>query len=387
MTGNEAGGERLAVPPAPADGAAPAAGAARGRRPAITAALGGALGRQGSLTRLVLAGVLLAAALWALNGGPFLNLVGQACAVYAIASIGQSVLIGSAGQIALSGAAFMAIGAFVTGSLADTPLETFPVPLVVCAVAGWLVGLLSGLPGLRFRGLYLLLSSLALQFMVTALTKNYQSEYHPAGLVVPPLRIGSLDVSGGRSLYLVLIAVLAIVYLAVALTERTGVGLAWRSIRESEVAAAVSGIDVVRWKLYAFAASGAVTAVAGSLLAYLVGRADYATYDLNLSIALITMIYIGGVRSRLGALTGAVVITALPYVLQLRLSGWLTELGLSANWYTENQSIANAGLFSLLFLLVVLFEPEGIEGLLGKAERSLRRAFGGRRAAEGAAES
>ncbi|MEU5879179.1 branched-chain amino acid ABC transporter permease [Spirillospora sp. NPDC047279] len=344
-------------------------------------AFGRVLGRQGSGTQLVLGAGLLAAALWALNGGPFLNLVGQACAVYAVAAIGQSVLIGSAGQIALSGAAFMAVGAFVTGSLAGTPLETFPFPLLICAAVGWAVGLVSGLPGLRFRGLYLLLASLALQFMVTALTKNYQSAYHPAGLEVPPLHIGPLDVSTGQSFYLTLIGILAVVYLGVALIERTGVGLAWRSIRESEEAAAVSGIDVVRWKLYAFALSGAITAVAGCLMAYLVGRADYETYNLNLSIALITMIYIGGIRSRLGALTGAVIITALPYILQLRLPDWLSRAGLDAAWYTDNQSIANAGLFNLLFLLVVLFEPEGIQGLLGRAERSLRRAVGGRRTA------
>ncbi|SEG92942.1 branched-chain amino acid transport system permease protein [Thermomonospora echinospora] len=341
--------------------------------------LGRMLGRQGSGTQFVMGAGLLAAALWALNGGPFLNLVGQSCAVYAVAAIGQSVLIGSAGQIALSGAAFMAIGAFVTGSLAGTPLETFPFPLLICAVVGWLVGLLSGLPGLRFRGLYLLLSSLALQFMVTAVTKNYQSARHPAGLEVPPLHIGPLDVSTGQSFYIVLITLLATVYLVVALVERTGVGLAWRAIRESEEAAAVSGVDAVRWKLYAFAMSGAITAVAGCLMAYLVGRADYETYNLNLSIALITMIYIGGIRSRLGALTGAVIITALPYILQLRLPGWLAGLGIDANWYTENQSIANAGLFNLLFLLVVLFEPEGVQGLLGKAERLLRRTLSGRR--------
>lgn len=347
---------------------------------ALAHGLGRVLARPGGGTRLVMAALLLAAALWALNGGPFLNLVGQACAVYAIAALGQSVLIGSAGQIALSGAAFMAIGAFVTGSLAGTPLDAFPVPLLICAVAGWGIGLLSGLPGLRFRGLYLLLSSLALQFMVTAVTKNYQSAYHPAGLEVPPLRIGPLDVSTGRASYLALIVLLAIVYLVVALVERTGVGLAWRAIRESEEAAAVSGVDVVRWKLYAFAMSGAITAVAGCMMAYLVGRADYATYNLDLSIALITMIYIGGIRSRLGALAGAVIITALPYVLQLRLPGWLAGLGISADWYAENQSAANAGLFSLLFLLVVLFEPEGVQGLLGKAERLLRRVLGGRRA-------
>jgi branched-chain amino acid transport system permease protein len=286
------------------------------------------------------------------------------------------VLIGSAGQIALSGAAFMAIGAFSTGMLSGTPLHYFPVPLIVSCVLGWCVGLVSGLPGLRFRGLYLLLASLALQFIVSSVAQNYEAHYHPAGVPIPPLRVGSLNLSAGRPLFITLLAVLAIVYLAVWLAERTGVGLAWRSISESEAAAAVSGIDVVRWKLYAFATSGAITAMAGSLFGYLVGLADYSAFDLTLSISLITMIFIGGVKSRLGALTGAVVITSIPYVLQTNAQAWLSNLGLSSSWYTSNESQVNAGLFSLLFLVVVLFEPEGIDGLLAKLERLLRRAAG-----------
>jgi branched-chain amino acid transport system permease protein len=338
----------------------------------------GSLAGPGRPARAVLALALIVAAGWAAVGGPFIGLIGQYCAVFAIAAVGQSLLMGSAGQVALSGGAFMAIGAFATGLLSGTPLAPFPVPVLASAVIGWLVGLLSGLPGLRFRGLYLLLASLALQFMVTSLTRTYQADHHPAGVIVPLPRLGPVDLSGGRALYFTLLVVLLVVTAASWLVERTGVGLAWRALRESEVAAAVTGVDVTRWKLYAFAASGAVTAVAGSLFAYLAGRADYQSYDLALSISLVTMIYIGGIRSRLGALTGAVVITALPYVLQAKLPGWLGHLGLGADWYAANQSEVNAGLFSLLFLLVVLFEPRGIEGLLQTAERAARRLASGR---------
>jgi branched-chain amino acid transport system permease protein len=346
----------------------PAAG--RGR---LADSLTSRLARQGTLTHLAMGMALVAAALWASNADPFVILVAQACVIFGVAAVGQSVLISSAGQIALSGAAFMAIGAFATGMLAHTPLEPFPIPLIICGVVGWVVGLISGLPGLRFRGLYLLLASLALQFIVSAIASDYENDYHPAGLMVPILHIGSMNLSSGRPLFLALLVVFLVVYGAVAIIERTGVGLAWRALRESDVAAAVSGVDVVRWKLYAFATSGAITAIAGSLYAYFVGLADAPTYDLSLSIALITMIYIGGIRSRLGALVGAVVITALPYILQDSLTGWLSNLGLSSGWYTNNESEVNAGLFSLLFLLVVLFEPGGIEGLLLKAERAGRR--------------
>jgi branched-chain amino acid transport system permease protein len=334
------------------------------------------LSRQGVGTRGFMVSLLVAGGIWAAAGGPFINLVGQACVVYAIAALGQAVLISSAGQVALSGGAFMAIGAFATGMLANTPVHAFPVTALVCAVVGWIVGLIFGLPGLRFRGLYLLLASLALQFIVLSAAQNYESAYHPAGLTIPVLKLGSLNLSSGRALYVTFLIILGIIAGLIWAVERTGVGLAWRALRESEVAAAISGVDVVRWKLYAFAASGAITAVAGCLFAYMIGRADYNSFDLTLSISLITMIYIGGVRSRLGVLIGAVVISALPYILQDDLNTWLGNIGLSAGWYTNNESEVNAGLFSLLFLLVVLFEPRGIEGLLLKGEHLIRRALG-----------
>src|SRR5690242_14912636 len=114
-------------PVAPASGAAsapseaivemPAGPGARARQPRSGRSRFpvGLLFRPGSVTHLVMGAVLVAGALWALTGSPFIVLVGQSCVIFAVASVGQSVLISSAGQIALSGAAFMAIGAFGTG--------------------------------------------------------------------------------------------------------------------------------------------------------------------------------------------------------------------------------------------------------------------------------
>ena len=330
------------------------------------------LARPGSLTRCAVILVLALGALWAAVGSTFVDLIGQSCAVFAVASLGQYVLIGTAGQVALSGAAFMAIGAFSTGMLAAAGAASFPLPLLVSAVVGFAVGLISGLPGLRFRGLYLLLASLALLFIVTDAAQSYEQDYHPGGLVIPPLRFLGADLSQGRPLYLTLLCIVLLSYACITWIERTGIGLAWRAVRESEVAAAISGVDVVRWKLYAFALSGALTTVAGSLYGYVVGVADSSAYDITLSISLLTMVFIGGIGSRLGAILGAAVITVLPYVLQNGLPGILQHLGVASTWYQTNESNVNSGLFSLLFLLVVLFEPGGIYGLLLKLERSLR---------------
>lgn len=337
------------------------------------AGLGRALLRPGVPARAVMAIALIAAATSVAFGGPFLLIIGQSCAVYAVAAVGQWLLMGKAGQIAISGAAFMAIGAFTTGLLAGTPWEPFPIPLIVAALVGWIVGLISGLPGLRFRGMYLLLASMALQFIVSGFAHNYQLEHAPAGLPTPLLHIGDADLSIGRPLFFTILVVLVLVIVFIWAVERTGVGLAWRALRESELAAAISGVDVTRWKLYAFALSGAITSIGGCLFAYVVGLAESDTYSIWLSISLLTMLFIGGVNSQVGVLVGAVVITSLPYILQNHLGDWLNGVGLDSTWYTANQSQANAGIFSLLFLLVVLFSPKGLEGLMVKIEMLVRR--------------
>lgn len=328
--------------------------------------------RKGMPTNIVVAVILIVAGIWASSAGPFVSLIGQSCAIFAIAALGQSILVGGAGQIAFSGGAFMALGAFTGGLLARAGVTNFFVIIIASAVVGGIVGLIAGLPGLRFRGLYLLLSSIALQFIVNSLTQNYQNAVDQPGFVLPPLMIGNVDFSSGTPLYVLLIVILLLVYAGIAAVERTGVGLAWKALRESEVAAAMTGVDVVRWKLYAFAASGAVTGMAGSLFAYWVGRADAASYGLDLTISIVTMLYIGGIRSRLGAILGAVIITALPYFLQSQVSGWLTSAGVDFSFYLNNQSEIDAAVFSLLFLLVVLFEPGGIMSLLGKLESWIR---------------
>jgi branched-chain amino acid transport system permease protein len=119
------------------------------------------------------------------------------------------------------------------------------------------------------------------------------------------------------------------------------------------------------------------------MFVYVIGLAEWETYSIWLSISLLTMIFIGGVQSQIGVLVGAVVITSLPYILQNNLSDWLSGVGLDATWYTSNQSQVNAGLFSLLFLLVVLFSPKGLDGAMVRLESLVRRAVRRPRSEEG----
>jgi ABC-type branched-subunit amino acid transport system ATPase component/ABC-type branched-subunit amino acid transport system permease subunit len=326
--------------------------------------LQGRLLSRGGIVRLILVAALVAAYLSCYFGSPYLVSIAEACVIFGIAAVGQAVLIGHAGQVAISGAAFMAVGAFTTGLCVRHGDLPFPLPLIISVVIGWVIGMIAGVPGLRFRGIYLLLASLALQQIVVTIAQWYEDSHAVGGLLIPTVQVGSLTVEEGPHLLLLLAIVLVIVLALVGWLYRSRTGLRWVAIRESELASSVTGLRIAFWKVQAFAVSGAITACAGSLFGYWSGVADVGSFQLTLAISLITMVYIGGSQSVLGALVGAVVVTATPYVLQSQLQTLFTSLGVTQSWFSVNVGNVSTALFAALFLLVIIYEPDGIEGLL-----------------------
>jgi branched-chain amino acid transport system permease protein len=108
-------------------------------------------------------------------GSSFVLYEGALIAIYGIVTVGQDLVIGRAGLISLGAAAIMAVGGFTTEKLTSLGAwGTFPIPLLASAVFGAAVGLIVGIPGLRFRGLYLMLTTLALQYVVSFVAEEYQ---------------------------------------------------------------------------------------------------------------------------------------------------------------------------------------------------------------------
>lgn len=281
--------------------------------------------------------------------------------VYAIAAIGQDWLIGRAGQISIGGAAFMAVGAYTTVITAGGPLHYFPIPLILAMLVGAAVGIVVGLPALRLAGAYLLLATLALQFVVQFAVEEYQGQV-AGGLTAPPLELGSLKITGGRPLMIVVGVILLLAILLLQNIYRHAPGMVWGAIREDPLSSGVIGIGVTRWKLLAFVGSSAVTAGAGALFAYVIGNVSYDTFSLTLGLELVIMVFIGGVMSPIGVLIGAAVVTLFPTLVQDLTN--LTATGGTLNtWLTANSGQIETLFFGLVFLLVLLFEPTGIMGL------------------------
>jgi len=283
--------------------------------------------------------------------------------VLSLAGLGLNLLTGYAGQLSLGSAAFMAVGAFATYNL-EVRVAGLPLLLSIAlgGLAAALVALLFGLPSLRIKGFYLLVSTLAAQFFVTwALTRfSWFSNNSASGVIsAPRLEVFgvNLDAPAGRYL-LTFTVVVALFWLGNNLV-RSELGRNWMAVRDMDTAAAVIGIPLMKTKLLAFAISGFFLGVAGALWAFTyLGTVEPHGFDLNRSFQILFIIIIGGLGSLLGNFLGAAFIVLFPVLLSNLVS--LMPGGLVDAGQVEN---LQKMIFGALIILFLIKEPEGLARL------------------------
>ncbi|KIQ58917.1 MULTISPECIES: branched-chain amino acid ABC transporter permease [Pseudomonas] len=293
--------------------------------------------------------------------------------VLSLAGLGLNLLTGYAGQLSLGSAAFMAVGAFATYNL---EIRVSALPLLVSIALGGLtaalVAVVFGLPSLRIKGFYLLVSTLAAQFFVTwALTRySWFSNNSASGVIsAPPLSVfgWNLDAPAGRYL-LTLSVVVALFWLGKNLV-RSELGRSWMAVRDMDAAAAVIGIPLAKTKLLAFAISGFFLGVAGALWAFAyLGTVEPHGFDLNRSFQILFIIIIGGLGSLLGNFLGAAFIVLFPILLSnlaALLPGGLIDAGQVENLQKM--------IFGALIILFLIKEPEGLARLWRRLRERARR--------------
>ncbi|SDB66461.1 branched-chain amino acid ABC transporter permease [Pseudomonas sp. NFACC13-1] len=283
--------------------------------------------------------------------------------VLSLAGLGLNLLTGYAGQLSLGSAAFMAVGAFATYNL---EIRVAGLPLLASIALGGLtaalVAVLFGLPSLRIKGFYLLVSTLAAQFFVTwALTRfSWFSNNSASGVIsAPRLEVFgvNLDAPAGRYL-LTLSVVVALFWLGKNLV-RSELGRNWMAVRDMDTAAAIIGIPLAKTKLLAFAISGFFLGVAGALWAFAyLGTVEPHGFDLNRSFQILFIIIIGGLGSLLGNFLGAAFIVLFPVLLSNLVS--LLPGGLVDAGQVEN---LQKMIFGALIILFLIKEPEGLARL------------------------
>lgn len=286
--------------------------------------------------------------------------------VFALAGLGLNLLTGYTGQLSVGSAAFMAVGAFATYNFAlRQPWLPLPVSLALGGLVAALFGVLVGLPSIRIKGFYLIVSTLAAQFFVQwVLVKfGWFSNYNPSGVIsAPRLELFGLDFSSPSGRYLFTLAVVVALTWVARNLVTSATGRNWMAVRDMDTAAAVIGIPVRRVKLQAFAISSFYLGVAGALWAFAyVGTVEPHGFDLTRSFQLLFIIIIGGLGSLSGAFLGAAFIVLFPILLSHLAAQFLGGLIDPAN--VEN---AQKIVLGSLIIWLLIKEPEGLARLVAR---------------------
>lgn len=238
---------------------------------------------------------------------------------YFIAIVGLDVLTGHSGQVSLGHGAFMAIGGYTTAILMANhgvrDLWTIP---AAAAVAG-VVGLLAGIPALRLSGLYLALASFGIAVCFPTILKKF--DHFTGGstgitLFGKPEQtghgLGVWGMTNNEWLYALTWTIAVACFLVAWALLASRFGRSLRAVRDSELAAAASGINRAAYKVAAFGISAAFAGVAGSLLAINVAYVSPDTFPIQLSLYLLVGAVVGFFGSIWGAVLGALLIQFLP---------------------------------------------------------------------------
>ena len=287
-----------------------------------------------------------------------------------LGGLSLNYLTGCAGLISIGHAAFYAVGAMVgaiTGSQWGWP---FPAVLLAAALAGAAAGLLAGLPSLRVRGLYFVLSTFALHYIVVFLFLEYQFRFFDVvGVPYKPASIGPLDLNTPMRWYFFLLPVVAGVYWGLRNSLRSREGRAMMAMRDHELATTAVGVDVRILRLKAFAFSSAIAAVAGALYAYYLTNVTSEAFGIQFAIQFIAMIIIGGMGSLAGSLVGAAVWLLLPSII----TGFASQAGGSTGvvrlLLVDHKAQLVQVIFGMLVILLLIFAPDGLAGI-GRRLRS-----------------
>jgi branched-chain amino acid transport system permease protein len=288
-----------------------------------------------------------------------------------IATHGLNIMMGFTGLLSLGHAAFVGVGAYTVAILQTYFGLPFWLTIPAAGVSAAVIGVAFGLPSLRIRGLYLVIATLAAQFILHFVFVHWQSVTNgDVGLPVAPANVfGFLLNNETRIYYLILAFVVASTWFARNVIK-SRVGRAFIAIRERDLTAQVLGVEIVRYKLLAFGLGSFYAGIAGALLAYFNRFVNPEQFGLLLSVFFLSAVIVGGMGSILGAILGAAFMTLLPEV--LRELSLLVGSGLGIDLGTVLTPLRET-IFGLLMVGFLLLEPRGLAQLWKRASQKFTR--------------
>jgi branched-chain amino acid transport system permease protein len=302
-----------------------------------------------------LVAVLLVAAALALQplialatGNGFLLVISTRIVIMAIAATSLNLILGYGGMVSFGHAAYLGIGGYAVGILAQSGIYSgfvqWPVAILASAAFALVIGILS----LRTRGVYFIMITLAFAQMIYYVATGLDDYGGDDGLTIYRRSQfgGVIDLSNKVVFYYLCLALLAATVFVIWRLVNSRFGLVIQGARSNDRRMQALGFPTYRYRVVAFVIAGTICGLAGALLANHTDFISPAAMRWTQSGDLIVMVILGGIRSLFGPVFGAIALLVLEEVLSEITEYWQIILG-------------------PLFLLVVLYARRGIDGMLG----------------------
>jgi branched-chain amino acid transport system permease protein len=256
--------------------------------------------------------------------GLFLSEVLTIVGLFVLMGLGLNIVVGFAGLLDLGYVAFFAIGAYTVGVLTSPELGFFHLSfwqaLPVAILAAVLAGVVLGIPVLKMRGDYLAIVTLGFGEIIRVLALSDFLRPWVGGAQgiarIPRAMVGPIALSTPQHIYYLLLAGCLVAGFCSWRLKDSRLGRAWMAMREDEDVAQAMGINLVATKLLAFATGAAFSGLSGAIFASKLGSVYPHSFNLMISINILSLIIVGGMGSIPGVLVGAIALVGLPEVLR-----------------------------------------------------------------------
>ncbi|MBQ7340772.1 MAG: branched-chain amino acid ABC transporter permease [Oscillospiraceae bacterium] len=262
-------------------------------------------------------------------------------AIAIVLAVSLSMVVGFLGELSLGHAGFMCLGAYIGGKasvllqpmMGDVP--ALVVSLLIGGIVAAIFGVIIALPALRLRGDYLAIVTLAFGEIIRSVFMNSGKESFGGNLGLSTPRFDR------NYLFIIAFVVVLLCLMVAQNLIRSKHGRAITSIRDNEIAAKATGINVTKYKLIVFAISSFFAGLAGVLFSYSQYTVQSSTFDYNYSIEILVMVVLGGMGSINGSIIAAAAISFLEWWLQSELTG--------------NMAVLKDLVYALILILLVVY--------------------------------
>jgi branched-chain amino acid transport system permease protein len=310
---------------------------------------------------LILVGLSLLGSTFDMGPNEYHYFIGNLILVNLISAIGLNLLIGFTGLLSLGHAAFMGVGAYTSALLITGFGCPFILSVLIAGLMAALFGVIVGIPSLRIKGFYLMVATLAFQFVIEYLLIHWDNLTRGIrGIELPTPHVIGISLEKNQSYFLFLFVLAVLLMWGAKNITRSKIGRAFIAIRDNDVSAEIIGISIFRYKLLSFAISSFYAGIAGALYASMLRTAIPGDYIFISSIIFLAMVLVGGLGRLVGTIFGVIFVTLVPVLLDLGVS-FLSRV------YDPNVTIYLGPVKELVFggliILFIIFEPEGLVGI------------------------